>query len=428
MALRWVVVGMSVSLSAQVAGDSWPGFRGATGAGVSSERKLPVVWSIDTNLAWRVPLPGRANSSPVVVAGRVFVTTQKSDHSLWVIGVRTEDGTKVFEKEVGSGEVSAKGPRNLYAHRHNAATPTPVADEERVWSFFGTGLLVCLSRNGELKWERDLAQEYGEYDVQFGMASSPRLWGDVIFIMCIHKGPSYVVAIDKKTGDEVWKVERTFEAAADGKDGYATPTIYERGDRTELLVAGADHVNAYDPRSGRQLWVSGGLAVNSTFGRVIASPATSGDDVLVICSGNPQGGVGHALGIKAGGDGDVTKSHRLWKFGPGSPDSPTPVCYGGRVYMIKDNGVGFCLDLKSGEKVWERRLGKGPYRASAIAGDGKIYALSRDGVCSVIKATPSGEIIATNELEGTFFATPAISDSTLYLRSHDSLYAVRQTE
>ena len=202
--------------------------------------------------------------------------------------------------------------------------------------------------------------------------------------------------------------------------------MYEGKGRTELLVAGADHVNAYDLSSGRELWVSAGLTVDSIYGRVIASPATSTDGVLVICSGNPQGGVGHAIALRAGGNGDITESHRLWKFGPGSPDAPTPVCLGGRVYMVKDNGVAACLDLENGDSVWQKRLDEGPYRASTVAGDGKVYLLSRNGVCTVIEAGPAGKVLATNSLEGTFFATPAISDGTIYFRGHHNLYAVRK--
>ena len=425
-AMQWmltaaVLIAMGTS---RTSAETWPGFRGKTGRGVSTESNLPATWSAKKNLVWSADLTGRGNSSPAVTKSRIYVTTQQPDNSLWVVTIDRSNGKILGRVKVGTGTLAATGPKNLYAHRHNAATPTPVADEEHVWAFFGTGLLVCLDTEGKIRWKRDLARDYGGYDISFGMGSSPRLWGDRLYVACMTKGPSYVAALDKHTGKEVWKTARELSAEHDGPDAYSTPAILQKGDRTELIVTGSDHINAYDPRTGKQLWISGGLKIDSHYGRIIASPAIA-EEAVVASTGNPLGGgLGRAIAVRTGGSGDVTKSHRLWTYEPFTPDSPTPVCYQGRFYAVRDDGVASCLDLKSGELQWRKRLSGGPYRASLVAGDDKVYFLKVDGTCTVIQAGAEGKVLAENKLEGSFFATPAISDGIIYLRGHRRLYAV----
>ena len=203
--LRYVITLTLFCTSTVAVAENWSGFRGAAGTGVSREADLPLNWSMKENVAWQTDLPGRGESSPAVNSRRIFLTSQTEDDALWVIAVDRESGNIAWKKNVGSGQLAAYGPKELYAHRHNPATPCPSADEEHVCAYFGTGLLVCLDVDGNEVWRRDLVKEYGPYEIRFGMASSPRLWGDRLYIACMTKGPSYVVALDKKTGDEVWK-------------------------------------------------------------------------------------------------------------------------------------------------------------------------------------------------------------------------------
>jgi len=415
---------LAVSLAAGDArADTWPAWRGLAGRGVSSESDLPVEWSQEKNLAWKIDLPGRGNSSPAVTATHIFLTTKSADHSLRVLAIDRKKGSILWDRKVGSGELKAAGPKSNYAHRHNAATASPVADGEHVWAMFGTGLLVCLDSGANIVWKRDLVEKYGEYQIGFGMASSPRLWGDLLYIMRVHKGPSFVLALDKKTGETVWRKERQLPAKDNGPDGYSSPVVLQSSTGDALIVAGADHVNAYDLRTGMELWISSGLTIDSENGRIIASPALS-DGVVVACSGNPHGAPGHAIALRAGGSGDITKSHRMWTYTPYTPDSPTPVCYQGRVYMVRDDGVGSVLDLNTGDVVWRERVSEGTFRSSTIAGDGKVYFLNNDGLCTVVAAGPKHKVLAQNKLEGRFFATPAVSDGVIYLRAHRRLYAV----
>jgi len=402
----------------------WPQFRGATGSGISTEKNLPAKWSEQQGILWSVALPGRANSSPAITANRIDVTTKTDDESLWIISFDRKSGQEIRKVKVGSGTLSAPGPRNLWAHRHNAATPSPIADEQNIWAFFGTGLLVCLdAESGKIVWKRDLVKDYGPYDITFGMGSTPRLWGNLLFVTCMTKGPSYVVAFDKNTGKEVWKANRKLPAQKDGADAYSTPTIFQNGDKTELLVSGSDHVNAYDPQTGKQLWIAGGLDIPSPFGRIIAAPIAN-SQVVIATTGNPGGGgLGYLKAFQQGASGDITKSGLLWKFDVSTPDASTPLILNHKLYMVSQNGVATCVNLKNGESLWKKRM-KGQYFSALVAGDGKVYFLSIEGLCTVVDAN-SGEVLAENQLPGTFYSTPAISEGVIYLRSFDRLYAIK---
>ena len=422
-----LVAGAAIALSASssATADPWPQFRGAAGTGVSAESDLPVKWSADAGVRWRVNLPGRANSSPAVNSKHVVVTTTDDSGKLAVLSFDKRTGESRFGVEVGGGKLQAKGAENLWAHRHNAATPSPIVDDDHCWAYFGTGLLVCLDADdGEIVWQKDLQAEYGEYDVTFGMGSTPRLWGNALFVSCMTKGRSYVVALNKLTGDELWKADRNLDVPDDHPDAYSTPFIDERDGATTLLVAGAGHINAYDVETGRQQWICDGLSIDSPYGRVIASPVAA-DGIVLATAPNPGGGgLGSVQAIRDGGTGEVSESHKLWSHRVNAPDSSSPVILDGRVYLVSDNGVATCLDLKTGKSLWRQRLGSGPYHAATIAGDGKVYFLSIDGKCTVVQAGDGGDVLATNTLPGTFYATPAVSDGVLYLRSYEALYAV----
>ena len=415
---------VSVFLSSRVTADTWSQFRGDTGGGFSSEDDLPQTWSADEGILWQTPLTGRGNSSPVVTRHRVDVTMQTEDKALWVASYESTTGKLLRKTKVGSGQLTASGPTNLYAHRHNAASPTPIADDEHVWAFFGTGLVVCLrAGTGDVVWERDLTADFGAYEITFGMGSSPRLYGDKLYIACMTKGPSYVVALNKMTGEQVWKVSRRLPAADDGPDAYSTPAIYQTSSGPVLLVSGSDHVNSYDLATGRELWQTDGLKINSPYGRIIASPVGASGVIVATSANPPGGGLGRMLGLRYGHDGQP-----LWNATKSTPDAATPVIVGSDVYTISNNGIGTCLDLKSGRNLWQKRVGKEPFFAAPIAGDGKIYFLNIGGECTVVEAGHEGRILATNTLEGeSFYATPAISRGTLFFRSYDRLIAVGGT-
>ena len=423
--LRTAILGAALAaIASPLHAENWAGFRGNSGSGISTEKNLPVKWSATSGLKWKVALPGRASSSPVATSKRIYLTTQTKDLALWVIAFDKTTGKEAWRKRVASGALAAKGPKNLYAHRHNPATSTPVADDSHVWAFFGTGHLVCLDAAGKQIWARNLAKEYGAYDVTFGMGSSPRLWKGKLYIACMTKGASYVAALNPATGKTLWKKNRRLPAKDDGPDAYSTPVIWRGNTGDELLIAGSDHINSYHPVNGQQLWVSGGFTIKSPYGRIIASPAVS-PGVIVQCSANPgDGGLGRAIALRAGQRGNITTSARLWTLERTTPDSSTPVILDGRAYLVRGNGITLCLDLATGRKLWTERLAQGQYFSAAVAGDGKVYILNTTGACTVLQSGAKFSKLAENKLPGTFYSTPAISNGKIFLRSENTLYAV----
>ena len=402
--------------------EMWAGFRGNLGSSVTSEKQLPSEWSEKQGVLWSTPLPGAANSSPAVTNHRVYVTSyDQNDKSLYVLALDRTNGHIVWQKVIGHGESIAYGPPELYRHRHNPATPSPCADaNDNVYAFFGTGDLVSLDRDGNVRWQMNLADKYGPYDLKFGMGSSPRLWKNRLYIGCVHKGPSYALALDTATGKEIWLADRNYACLGDATDAYTSPAILELNGKKPLLVmSGADHVDAYDLESGKRVWENGGLVLaDEEYARTIASPAV-GDGMVVAPSAKAK----LAVAVKGDSVGDVTKSPNS-RVVPVQVDCPTPTIYEGRIYSVKDDGVGTCFDLNSGKELWKSRIGGERYQASPVAGDGKIYFLSLEGKCTVIDAGPTLGEKKENVIPGEFYATPAISDGVIFLRDRSRVYAI----
>jgi outer membrane protein assembly factor BamB len=391
----------------------WPCWRGPDGLGVSVEQNLPSEWSQTKNLAWKTEIPGRGASSPVVVGDRVYVTSQTPDTGLHVIAVDRRQGGIVWDREIAQGRLPAN---NL----HNMATPTAVSDGARVWAMFGTGELACLDSAGKILWQRNLVKDYGPFKTNHGYGSSPMLDSGTLYIACMHQGPSYLLALDATTGRDAWKKDRTFDVKEEAQDSYSSPIFVRLDGRMEVVLAGAESVNGYDPKSGVQHWICNGMKVPHPYGRTISGP-TAGEGMLVAVASGFQNR-GFTFGLKAGGSGDISGSHRLWTCTKFSADCPTPVIYRGMVFFIRDDGIASCLDLKTGQPHWQERLFTANVKVSPVAGDGKIYFLNGQGNCSVVKASPKLEVIATNELKETTLSTPAISGGALFVRTEERLY------
>jgi outer membrane protein assembly factor BamB len=415
---------LTVQLAGVARAESWTGFRGPAGDGVSNETGLPLKWSETEGLAWKIPLRGTGNSSPAVTKSRVYLTSSdKATGALLVVAVDRVDGRIVWEKSVGKGTLVAYGPPNLIENRHDPATGSPCADDdERVYAFFGTGDLVCLDRDGNKVWQRNLAEEYGPYDLKFGMASSPRLWGDRLYVACVHKGPSYVLALDKKTGQEVWLTDRNYPALGDAPDAYTSPVVFRQPNRPpQLVVSGCDHTDAYDLADGHRIWFDGNLILpESEYARTVLSAAV-GDGVVLASASRSN----VCIAIRGDAKGNVANTaYETWKI-KGLSDCPTPTIHNGLIYMVKDDGVGAAFDLKSGNELWKKRIGKGGVNASPVVADGRVYFLNLDGTCTVVKEGREFELLAENSLPaGNFYATPAVSNGMIFLRDRSHLYAV----
>ena len=293
--------------------------------------------------------------------------------------------------------------------KHNLASPSPVADAERVYAWFGTGQIVALDRSGKVVWQRNLAKEYGAFEINWGHSSSPALHDGSLFLLCYHSPASYLLSLDARTGRTKWKADRGKEVIS-----YSTPIVVEGPRGPELIVNTSEGVEAHDPGTGERLWQ---FAESNRFPIPVPSPHQG---MLYLTRGYRSGPY---MAIRTGGRGDVSKTHVAWHVPTGAPYVPSAVHYEGLMYMAGENGIVSAVDVETGERVWQERIG-GIFTASAVAGDGKIYLVSETGETVVLKAGRTAAVLSRNRIAGHFVASPAIAGGRLFLRADDRLVAV----
>lgn len=426
----------SVRLSAA----DWPQWRGPSSQGISAEKGLPVRWNPKQNIAWKVTLAGFGASSPIVTGEIVIVTSQVGSYStrggnprlarddqslaarehamsgtrmasavsgalfLAVEAFRRADGKRLWEYRI-----PATGERPENHEKHNLATPTPVTDGERVYAWFGNGQVSAVDLTGRELWRRHLGEQYGSFLNDWGHGSSPALYKDILILLCDHRPAAYLLALDKRTGAQRWKVDR-----GSGRVSHSTPVVVAGPNGDELIVNSSERIDAFDPATGKLLWYAGSE-------RQTPIPSVVFDEGAIYMSRGYRNS--DILAIRAGGSGDVTTSHLRWRMPNGGSYVPSILQYQGLLYMTNEVGVVTCADAATGQKVWQKRLG-GIFFASPVAGDGKVYMLSETGEMFVLRAGREGEVIATNDLGERFVASPAISGGRVYLRSDGTLFAV----
>lgn len=383
---------------------NWPGWRGPDATGVTPEKNLPVAWSSRQNARWKVPLSGAGVSCPVVWGERIFLTASdgRLNDRLHVSCFHREDGRTLWHAQFfGSAPTDMFAPGGM-------AVPTPVTDGKHLFVLFGTADLFCLDLDGKPVWIRSLAEEYGPFRNRWGMAASPILIGDLLVVLVDHYSQSYMLGIDARTGATRWRTQRGTAV------NWTTPLAVKVKGKTQIVTIGTYLVNGYDAETGEELWTVQGMQM-----QCIPSPAVDGELVYAV-----SGRRGNTLAIRLDGSrGDLTESHVVWKTPRGAPNIPSPVCYQGRYYLVDDDGLATCLDAATGSRLWQERLG-GKFRASIIAGDGKLYFTSLEGVTTVLKAGPTFEVLAKNQLEDGIVATPAYSQGQVFLRTEKHLYCV----
>ena len=307
--------------------------------------------------------------------------------------------------------------------KQQMSSPSPVTDGTTVWVMTGTGLLRAFDFAGKELWLRDLQKDYGRFGIQWGYASSPLLHEDSLYVQVLHgmhtDDPSYVLRIDKASGKTLWRVERPTKARQESPDAYTTPALLRYKGVTEIVISGGDVVTGHDQATGKELWRADGLNPNNEGNyRVVASPLVHGETIVAPSRERPL------LVLRAGGRGDVSKSHVMWRFNQG-PDVPSPVSDGTYLYSINDRGIMFCLDLKTGSSVYgPQRLRNATYSGSPVLADGKIYITDEDGVTTVVRAGPKFEKLAENDFAEYTLSSPAVSEGQIFIRTDTALYAI----
>jgi outer membrane protein assembly factor BamB len=414
----------------------WPQWRGPMMNGVAPHAKPPVEWSESRNVRWKVPLPGKGSATPVVWGDRIYVLSAvpgekraaapaapepaaqggrprnlapDAVQKFTVFALRRSDGTVLWERVVRE-ELPHEGthPTGTWASA-SAAT-----DGELVFAHFGSRGLYALDGSGNVVWEKDL----GDMAVKlgFGEGSSPALGRDRLFVQWDHEGDSFLVALDRKTGRELWRQKR------DERTSWATPLVVEHAGRAQVVTSATNRVRSYDAATGDVLWETPGMTQN-------AIPTPVHADGLVILTSGFRGNA--LLAVKlAEAKGDLSASPAVaWRLDRDTPYVPSPLLYGNELYFLKgNNGLLSCFDAKTGERLYgpERLEGVPNVYASPLGADGRIYVAGREGATAVVQRGPTFKVLATNTLDDAFDASPVAVDSELYLRGQKFLYRISQ--
>jgi outer membrane protein assembly factor BamB len=415
----------------------WPHWRGPGANGVAPDASLPIKWSATENVAWKVPIAGVGISTPIVSGDRLYVTSQlgaglrrEGNHPRLVQGgdaaaqgeraivPAAGDGKTVFVVEAFARtdgrrlweyRLEAEGTLTPVHDKHNLASPSPVSDGTMVYAWFGTGQLVALTRDGKLAWQRHLGKDVSPFDIQWGHASSPVVYRDLLILLCDHTSASYVLALDKQTGQQRWKADR-----GQGRSSYSTPLVVEAAGGAELIVNSSERVDAYDARTGQFLWHTGEA---NRF--PIPSPVVH-EGVIYASRGYRSGPY---MAIRPGGRGDVTKTHTVWSVPTGAPYVSSLLYYGGVVYMANDVGVLTAIDAATGTRLWQERT-DGVFSASPIAGGGHVYFVSEGGDTVVVKAGKAPQIVGRNALGERAVASPAAANGQIFIRTDSHVFCV----
>jgi len=449
----------------------WPHWRGPTHDGVSTEKGLPDTWSaacaatptgdagiggplapdvaaavprgqrpgggnvegrpivptvcanIETkNVAWKLPLPAFSGSTPIIWGDTIFLNIATATNTgvleLWAID-RNKQAVSWKRQITDSNHMERK---------QNMSSPSPVTDGQHVWVMTGLGVFKAFDFAGKEIWSRNLQAEYGKFGFNWGYASSPLLRGDALYVQVLHgmktDDPPYLLKIDKASGKTLWRVERPTAAVRESPDSYTTPAWIEANGRAELIITGGDVVSGHDPATGKEYWRADVLNPerNGAY-RIIASPTIVNGLIIAPTRVSPM------VAMRPGGSGDVAGSHVAWTFAQG-PDVPTPVSDSKLLYVVRDTGVAFALDVKTGATVYGPvRLPSGTYSASPILADGKIYVTNEEeGLTTVYRAGSKFEILSSNRLLNDCapycLSTVAVSEGQLFMRTSSYLWAI----
>lgn len=399
-------------LALLAADDTWAEFRGPGGTGHSDAKGLPREWSETKNVVWKTPIHGKGWSSPVVWGKQVWLTTGTPDgKELSVICVDRESGKILLDQKL----FTPPKPDELWMKFNSYASPTPVVEEGRVYVHFGTYGTACLdTKTMKPVWARtDLLVNHWR-----GAGSSPIVWQNLIILTFDGYDAQYVVALDKKTGKDVWKTPRTHDFKTDDGDrkkGYATPIIIEVGGKAQLISPASAGTVALDPATGKPIW----WVAHKGHSPAMRSLYANGLVYFGVGAGN------ELVAVRPDGQGDVTATHIAWKA-PKIGHKPSPLLVDDLLYWVNDGGVATCVDAKTGAQVWSQRTGGSGYSASPLYADGLIWLFAEDGTGTILQPGREYKEVAKNKLDGGKESkqTPAIAGKALYYRTESALYRI----
>ncbi len=413
--LAFFFAAFGASFPVRLSADNWSQFRGPQGNGIANNQALPTEWSETKNVRWFAKLPGLGWSSPVVVNGRIYLTTAISENEdpkllsgsqqLWLICLDSHDGHEIFSRQVLKQDENAPKVHGKNSH----ASPTPVIEGDRIFMHFGHQGTAAMDLEGNLVW----TNRENPYPPTHGNGSSPVIVGDLLIVTCDGGNEPCTLALEKTTGKQVWKTPR--EVQVERKFSFCSPSLFSIDGKDQLISAGSNIVQSLDPKNGSVIW-----SVKYDGYSVVPKPIMN-QGLVFICTGF---GPTTLLAIDPSGSGDVTESHVRWQYKNTSvPKTPSLIAYRDQIIMSSDQGVGVAVDCKTGEEIWRKRLG-GNYSASPLLNGDLIYLQSEQGDATVMQLGEEPQEIAKNSLPGRIFASFAIIDNDLLIRAEEGLYRI----
>ena len=389
-----------------VRAENWPMWRGPRLDGTSLERDVPVKWSPAENIVWRTELPGGGHASPIVWEDKIFTVAAnpQTDERLLVCLDR-KNGNILWQQAVLKSPMERKHKENSYA------SSTPATDGRRVFCTFLDGpevVIAAYDLDGQPLWQK----RPGSFSSVHGFSSTPVLFEAKVIVNCDQDGDGYIVALAQDDGHEVWRIDRPNKTRS-----YCTPFIRDIGGATEMVLSGSKCVTSYDPRTGKLRWIIDGPTEQFVASMVYNQRA----NVFFLTAGFPEH---HILAIRPGGEGNVTQTKIAWRTHEGAAYVPSPIAEGDYCLVISDLGFAHCFDAKTGEILWKTRLGH--HHASLVSANGLVYFLADNGVCNVVRPGPTFDLVATNEIGESTYASPAISQGQIFLRGEKTLFCIGQ--
>ncbi len=410
----FIIISFVLAVNLSVVAGNWPQWRGPDGTSFAKAGDYPEKFSNTQNVLWKVKLPGKGSSTPVIWEDKIFVTS----------GNDGQDGIEAYN---WAGKLlwgKTLGEERPGKHKNGSGSnPSPITDGKNLFVYYKSGTVASLTLDGKVNWKINLQEKYGEDTLWWDLGTSPVFAGDNIVIAVMQEGDSYVIALNQSDGSVAWKVDRTYKVQKETGQSYTTPYVTEIDGKKTIVIWGADRLTGHAPENGKILWTCEGFnPEDKPMWRVIASPAFT-EGIAVI----PFGRTKFCAGVQLGGSGDVTKTARLWERKDLGADCPTPVAHGGKAYILSDRGQINCIDSKTGKDLWKGAIPRASskyYSSPILAGD-LLYCAREDGVVAVVRVSDSGmEVLAQNEMGERVAAAPVPINNKLLIRGVEHLFCL----
>jgi len=399
---------------------NWPQWRGPDANGIAEEGNYPATFSLPDNLIWKAKLPGAGGSTPLVWEDRIILTSGIGESDEGEDGVLCYDwsGNLVWQVKLGR-QIPGKHPRG------SGSSPSAITDGERIFVLFKTTTMAALDFEGNVLWKTNLQDTYGEITFWWDFGTSPVLANGNVVVAIQHEEESYLLALDQATGKQAWKVDRTYECSPESAQSYTTPLVAREGNKTTIIVWGADHLTGHDAKTGGMVWsYSGFNPENKQYWRTIASPVIS-EGIAVV----PYGRGRFLAGMKINIEGNMTENDWLWGVSGIGTDVATPVVSKGKVFILGFGGKLWCLDILTGEELWQTKLPdvKGMFYSSPTLAGNMLYMCSDEGSFYVCEVSAEGiKTLTAIQFEDNFVATPVLVQDKLLIRGTKNLYCIGQ--